>query len=772
MARHPLTPDFSNSPVSPLRPRYHYQPAGDGARPAVSVIVPYYNTGELFHETARSVLGQSLQQWEMIVVNDGSQDPAALRVLDEYRDGDPRIRVLDLEANRGLPGARNAGLAAAQADKVFFLDSDDLIEPTALEKMAWCLDAYPEYAFCKGFTVNFGALRVMSQARFEDGDLFLRRNVVTILAMVRRDVARSVGGFDESLVTGLEDWDFWLRCAAQGHWGRTIPEPFDWYRRRTGHTNRWESWTDEGLKRIRTELRHRYPEPFAKGIPRITPAPLAPYRPLVEEAPFANRLAKDKERVLFLLPWMAMGGADKFNLDAIGQLKERGIECTIATTLAANYPWYRQFAQLTPDIFILPNFLQQSDYPRFLHYLIESRGIDWVLVSNSELGYKLLPYLRSRCPAVTFVDYSHMEEENWNSGGHPRSGVGYQELLDMNIVASDHLKQWMVDKGANVDRIEVCTTNVDTAQFAPDPETRKRIRAEFKISSSTPVILYAGRLCEQKQPQIFAATMRALKDRKVHFVSLVAGDGEDRTWLARYLRTHRLQKKVWMLGAVGQERMRDLLAAADILFLPSKMEGVSLLIYEAMSTGVVPVGADVGGQKELVTPDCGILMKPGTPEEQVAFYADALERLIRQPELRASMGAAAAARVRAGFDLKQMGDRLEALLQQARERHRTDPQPAVGLGLGRESTIQALEYHRLSSSTSGLEKYRKVERALHGLIGRLAPWVGGFRRVMGPLRRFLDRHIANPLRQAKEAVWITGHAVKVRLGLASEQEDS
>ena len=66
-----------------------------------------------------------------------------------------------------------------------------------------------------------------------------------------------------------------------------------------------------------------------------------------------------------------------------------------------------------------------------------------------------------------------------------------------------------------------------------------------------------------------------------------------------------------MLGGVPNEKMRDLLAAADIFFLPSRWEGIALAIYEAMSMGVAVVGAIVGGQAELVTPECGVLIPRG-----------------------------------------------------------------------------------------------------------------------------------------------------------------
>ena len=121
-----------------------------------------------------------------------------------------------------------------------------------------------------------------------------------------------------------------------------------------------------------------------------------------------------------------------------------------------------EFAGQTPDIFILPNFLKLTDWPRFLSYLIESRNIDHVCISNSDFAYSILPYLRHRFPNIPFSDYCHMEEEYWKSGGYSRRAVESQELLDMNIVSSEHLKQWMVRRGAASDQINVCYTNIDS----------------------------------------------------------------------------------------------------------------------------------------------------------------------------------------------------------------------------------------------------------------------------------------------------------------------
>lgn len=693
----PRNPDFENTPVSPRRPRFTYEPADSAAAPVVSIVTPYYNTGGLFHETARSIFGQSLQQWEWIIVNDGSTDAEALAVLDEYRGRDPRVRVIDHEVNRGPGAARNTGYLAARTGYIFQLDSDDLFEPTALEKMVWFLESYPEYAFVRGYTVGFEIRPHLWARGFDEMAGFLHDNLATIHAMLRRSVFEKVGGFDSSIRDGMEDWEFWLRCADHGLWGADIPEFLDWYRRRSNHGDRWADLaTVARREEFRQRLKERFPRLYSGGFPRIERRPHMPFETVRRELPFANVLRKSPPRLLLIIPWMVMGGADKFNLDLIEQLTRRGWEVTVAATLRAEHGWLPRFTRLTPDVFAMCNFLRPVDQPIFLRYLIESRQPDVVMVSNSELGYQLLPYLRAHCPGPAFVDYCHMEEEYWKDGGYPRYAVGCQDLLDLNIVSSQHLKNWMVNRGADPSRIEVAYINVDPQVWAPDSQARRRVRARHRIAAQEPVILYAGRLCPQKRPQIFASVVHELARQELDFVALVAGDGEDRPALERYLTQHRLEGRVRMLGEVSPEAIRGLMAAADVFFLPSRWEGIALTIYEAMATGLAVVGADVGGQRELVTPECGILVPRGDASQEIAGYVEQLRRVLTDPALRARMGRAARDRICTHFRLQAMGDRMVELLEKARCLRAESPRPAISRGYGYETAVQAIEYVRIT----------------------------------------------------------------------------
>jgi glycosyltransferase involved in cell wall biosynthesis len=739
---------FSSTPVSIGRPPFNYHPAHTASVPFVSIVTPFYNTGEIFHETAKSIFYQSFQQWEWIIVNDGSTNAEALAILNTYRQQhDNRIRVIDLAVNQGISAARNRGYAAANSDYVVQLDSDDLLAATAIEKWLWFLLSYPEFAFVKGFSVGFGAKEYLWDKGFHWGNAFLYENLVDPPALVKRQVHQAVGGYDETNRAGLEDWDFWLHCANLGFWGGTIPEYLNWYRCRKDHTDRWSNLSPKRLPEFRKKLQHRYPALWKRNFPQVQLPPAVPTESLKFTHPCENLLEKNnKGRILMILPWLAVGGADKFNLDLLQMLTRQGWEVSIATTLKGEQDWLSEFSRHTPDIFILNHFLRLEDYPRFLTYLIQSRQVDIVFISHSELGYRLLPFLHSQFPEITFVDYCHIAEEYWKNGGYPRFSLIYQEFLEQTGVSSHHLKNWMVERGKNAERVQVMTTNIDSQHWKPDLENRSLTRTQLGIPPEKTLILYTARLCEQKQPLIFAQTLHLLRATRLNFFAVVLGNGEEMGNLRRYLVHHHLTDCVRLEGEASNQQVQQWMTAADIFFLPSKWEGISLACYEAMACGLPIVSADVGGQRELVTPECGILVRPGG-EDEAYRYAAVLETLIRDETHRRLLGEKGRHRVEEYFQIERLSKEMEAFFLKAQYRHHEEKSLSpVSSGLagaalprGNACAIQALEktrleypphfplkgiYNRSGSLSRGETLYLELRRiflpvynAIHKIVG-------------------------------------------------------
>jgi glycosyltransferase involved in cell wall biosynthesis/GT2 family glycosyltransferase len=691
----PLSPDFARTPAALERTSFSYEPAQVDAVPAVTIVTPFFDTApSVFADAVRSIERQSLQQWEWIIVDDGSTRDDARGALAPLEGADPRIRVIRHDSNRGVSAARNTAIREARAPFVLLFDSDDMMEPTTAEKWLWFLTSHAEYSFVDGFVVGFGEEHQLWDKGFRENKAFLRENFVGARALVRRDVALDVGGFDEAIRGGFEDWDFWLRCAASGYWGDTVTEYLAWYRT-TGQTStreRWPTWDlGDAQRTFRKTLRQRYPHLWRGGFPRIRSADAADTALELEAAPTENRLAKSKRRLLLVQPWTAMGGADKFNLDLVGQLDRHGWETTIVTTLHGDHTWMPQFARLTPDVFALSHFLEAQDYPRFLRYMIRSRQPDAILIAHSVFGYEALAYLRAVANGVPIVDYCHIVEERWLDGGYPRLSVEKRDLLDLQIASSAALKSWMVARGADPERVEICYTNIDPL------EERRRSRTELDLPTDTPIIVYPVRMDDQKQPPVFARTMLELRERGHRFLALAVGSGPYLPWLRGFVKRKRLGEHVRCLGVQPNARVQDLMAVADCVFIPSTHEGISLAFYEAMAAGVPVVGADVGGQRELVTPDCGVLVERADQETEVQRYADVLGELLGDRERRRAMGMAGRERIRAHFALDQMGERMDALLRRASELAASDPRRVPTADEAREAAVAGVRFVRLTS---------------------------------------------------------------------------
>jgi glycosyltransferase involved in cell wall biosynthesis len=203
--------------------------------PRISALVPCFNHGAFIRETIDSILTQTYPAFEVIVVDDGSSDPHTKKVLKDLAG--ERITVLTTE-NRGLPAARNHAARHARGEFFCAVDADDKLAPEWFEKAARVLDAEPNVAFVSHWLETFGDEHWTWQPQNCELAALLARNAVNGAALVRRAAFEAVGGYDESMREGCEDWDFWLRLVEQGYRGEIIPEVLFYYRRRADSMSR------------------------------------------------------------------------------------------------------------------------------------------------------------------------------------------------------------------------------------------------------------------------------------------------------------------------------------------------------------------------------------------------------------------------------------------------------------------------------------------------------------------------------------------------------
>jgi glycosyltransferase involved in cell wall biosynthesis len=217
--------------------------------PEVSVIIPTYNRRAMLLEAIDSVLAQSIREFELIVIDDGSTDGTAEHLAPRL---DKTIRIERIE-HRGPAAARNRGVALAGAPLIAFLDSDDLWAPAKLERQLAFMRANPGCAIVQTNEIWIRSERRVNPGlrhRKRAGDIFidsLRTCLISMSAtMMRTDLFRSLGGFDESM-DAAEDHDLWLRILIDYAAG-LLDEPL--VTRRGGHPDQ-TSATTPALDRFR-----------------------------------------------------------------------------------------------------------------------------------------------------------------------------------------------------------------------------------------------------------------------------------------------------------------------------------------------------------------------------------------------------------------------------------------------------------------------------------------------------------------------------------------
>src|SRR4030095_12260761 len=203
------------------------------SKPLISVITPVFDTPvQRLEEAIKSVLAQAYENWELVLIDDGSSDADLLRALPSLAARDRRIILKNLGKHEGISAASNRGLALARGEWVTFLDHDDVLEPDALFQIVNLLQAHPDADLVYSDEDKLG----------EDGfdaplfkpdwspDFFLSYNYVGHLTAMRRDIVQKAGGF-RSRFDSAQDYDLFFRVIEQTKQIHHIPRVLYHWRR-------------------------------------------------------------------------------------------------------------------------------------------------------------------------------------------------------------------------------------------------------------------------------------------------------------------------------------------------------------------------------------------------------------------------------------------------------------------------------------------------------------------------------------------------------------
>ncbi|APS38800.1 Glycosyl transferase family 2 [Salegentibacter agarivorans] len=182
--------------------------------PLISIIVPCYNQAEFLSDALNSVLCQEYKNWECIIVNDGSSDNT-LEVASVWLKKDERFKYLQQE-NNGVSNCRNNGILKSRGEFILPLDADDKISNNYISLIirAFLRDSNLKVVYSEA--VKFGEV----EGRWDLNDFSLielaKSNMIYSSAIFKKCDWLRVGGYDENMHSGLEDWEIWIAILKEG----------------------------------------------------------------------------------------------------------------------------------------------------------------------------------------------------------------------------------------------------------------------------------------------------------------------------------------------------------------------------------------------------------------------------------------------------------------------------------------------------------------------------------------------------------------------------
>ena len=551
--------------------------------PLVSVIMPCYNYGAYLPATLDSVLAQTFQDFEIIVIDDGSTDVYTKQVLASLNTA--KTRVI-LQTNQGLPVTRNNGIREARGKYICCLDSDDCLTPTYLEKCLYWLET-KNLDLCYSWVQEFGDSHGLWVTGPFSVDSLMNLNVVSVSAVFKRSFWKKVGGYKKAMTHGYEDWEFWLTLAEHGARGHCIPEPLFLYRRHAGAMSKDMQSVSVALACIKA-----IHLPLYAGQASLEKLRKQQEKKYIVLYPFRNILRKCAEgaasnngkiNILFAVPWFDLGGVTVLKSEVFTRLAKKNVEVTAIATeppegelTQGGVPILQEYRN---GNFNLTTFSENGKFP-FIEYLIRSRNIHILFLAGSRFVYKSLPLLKQKFPALKIID------ELFNTVGHLADNREFSRYIDMNLVANEEVRDHLIRVGETANRIKVILHGIDIDHFSagnPEYVAYKSARSEKEFTFG-----FLGRFSWEKRPQDFLQLAAMLPEGKFR----MRGEGS---------MMNSLQEEIYLKNLTGRvcfnNRFGDALefySGIDALIVPSEVEGLPLVLLEAMALGLPVIATKVG----------------------------------------------------------------------------------------------------------------------------------------------------------------------------------
>lgn len=658
--------------------------------PIISIITPYYNTNKYIDTTVNSVLNQTFPYFEWIIIDDGSTNKEDIIKLEKIKDLDERIKVFHKE-NEGPAAARDFGAEKINktSQYILFLDSDDLINETYLECAYWTLETNKDASWTYTDTINFDGEN-FTWTKWYNPKKELQDNLLVMTAMIRKEAFFEVNGFEIRDKNVYEDWCLWLKMIKQGKYPVRMNFYGFWYRKKAKEESELQQSNEDNrekammyVKRITDEIDSSYKKGINCNLKKAIQYPKEDYnweyiKDKNEDIIIPQKQKNEKINILLMIPWMTMGGADKFNLDIIKRSNKDKYEFTVISTEPNRNDWRQEFEEYA-TVYDLTTFLDRKNWISFINYIIEKNHIDIIFNTNSTFGYSILPYLKVEHPQIPIMDYVHMEEWYNRNGGFSRDSSRIASFIDKTYVCNNNSEKILVDyfkrKPEEVGTIYI---GVDEQIYNPELYKKEEIVKELNIDTKGKyVISYICRIAEQKRPYLLLKIIEKIKKEREDCLFLIVGDGPLLEKMKKEAKRLKIYDNMIFLGNVKETE--KIYAISDMTINCSIKEGLALTAYESLAMGVPIVSCDVGGQKELINEKVGVIV-PCLQDEEEIFdcnyqeqeiipYVEGIHKILNELETYKKK---ARTRILNGFTIDNMIENMDKVFEKIKENPNTE----------------------------------------------------------------------------------------------------
>jgi glycosyltransferase involved in cell wall biosynthesis len=629
-------------------------------KPLLSVVIPCFNYGRFIEETIRSVLGQTFQDFEIIVVEGGSTDDSTVtRVRQLESLGFAKTRFYYREGRHLVGDNRNFGISLARGRYVCCLDADDILQPVYLEVAVFLAEVY-------GHDIVYPSVQSFGESDtcwlIHDAGLpqILDENQISTVALFRRSAWAHVGGYRDWGLGDMhvvEDWDLWIRFLAHGYIAKSIREPLLKYRVHSASLTRTSKPEITDQRRRLRAANSTLIESASFSAP--------PRRSVLN--PYANLQSLEDGRPGFVLalPFITIGGAEKLFRNISLSIVDAGYRLIVITSLTLSEAVPEDassFDAITPHCYHLSQLFQtDSERAAFFHYLLRRYHVATLMMAGCEFVYHLLPELKREFPNLGVVD------QIFNDTVHVYNNRHYKSHIDATIVPSHPLFRTITElHGVNPSSVRIIPHGIEVAKTSPASQA-----GTLPATSHEKIIVaYFGRLSYEKGPDRFVEIVRKLsRDSSLYFV--MTGEGPEREKVLNLIRDYRLKDRIYAPGFVDD--VQSLMNAAHIVVLPSRIDGMPLAVLEAQALGKSVVASRVGSLSEMISEgETGFLCEP----DDLNLFCERISSLAHDAGMRARIGAAARLSVSEKYSYGRMIDQYHRVFHQI-ERSRVEAGASV-----------------------------------------------------------------------------------------------